>query len=113
MGTFHKITEVSYIQEVSPRDCEKTVELLALPLSDEKRRRLLGGGTLTDPPKPGDRVKTDRSDALQLARLARSGELPAVYVPQGAEAALRDLPARVKTPSAISKTPSSASKPSC
>jgi hypothetical protein len=27
MGTFHRITEVSYIQEVSPRDREKTVEL--------------------------------------------------------------------------------------
>jgi hypothetical protein len=27
MGTFHRITEVSYIQEVSPHDCEKTVEL--------------------------------------------------------------------------------------
>ena len=27
MGTFHRITEVSYIQEVSPREREKTVEL--------------------------------------------------------------------------------------
>ena len=28
MGTFHRITEVSYIQEVSPHGCEKTVELV-------------------------------------------------------------------------------------
>ena len=30
------------------------------------------------PKKPGDRVKTDRRDAVQLARLARSGDLTAV-----------------------------------
>ena len=34
------------------------------------------------PKKPGDRVKTDRRDAIQLARLARSGDLTVVYVPQ-------------------------------
>ena len=30
------------------------------------------------PQKPGDRVKTDRRDAIQLARLARSGALTTV-----------------------------------
>jgi transposase len=30
------------------------------------------------PQKPGDRVKTDRRDAIQLARLARSGDLTTV-----------------------------------
>jgi transposase len=34
------------------------------------------------PQKPGDRVKTNRRDAIKLARLARSGDLPPVYVPQ-------------------------------
>jgi transposase len=43
------------------------------------------------PKKPGDRVKTDRRDAVQLARRARSGALTAVYVPQVEEEALRDL----------------------
>jgi transposase len=43
------------------------------------------------PKKPGDRVKTDRRDAVQLARLARSGDLTAVYVPRGEDAAIRDL----------------------
>ena len=33
------------------------------------------------PRKPGDRVKTDRRDAVQLARLMRSGDLTPVYVP--------------------------------
>jgi transposase len=43
------------------------------------------------PKKAGDRVKTDRRDAVQLARLARSGDLTAVYVPKGADEAIRDL----------------------
>lgn len=43
------------------------------------------------PKTPGDRVKTDRRDAVQLARLARSGDLTVVYVPQVADAAMRDL----------------------
>ena len=43
------------------------------------------------PTKPGDRGKTDRRDAVQLARLARSGALTAVYVPTVADEAMRDL----------------------
>ena len=43
------------------------------------------------PKKAGDRVKTDRRDAVQLARLARSGDLPPVYVPTVDDAAIRDL----------------------
>ena len=34
------------------------------------------------PKKPGDRVKTDRRDAVELARLLRSGDLTSVYVPR-------------------------------
>lgn len=43
------------------------------------------------PMKTGDRVKTDRRDAEKLARLYRSGELTAVWVPARAHEALRDL----------------------
>src|SRR4030066_1119341 len=43
------------------------------------------------PKKAGDRVKTDRRDSLSLARLHRAGELTAVWVPDGAQEALRDL----------------------
>src|ERR671925_1147497 len=43
------------------------------------------------PKKPGDRVKTDRRDAVQLARLARSGDLTVVYVPKVEDEAIRDL----------------------
>jgi len=43
------------------------------------------------PPRPGERLKTDRRDALKLARLPRAGELTGVQVPAASEAALRDL----------------------
>ena len=43
------------------------------------------------PKKSGDRVETDRRDAMQLARLARSGDLTVVYVPQVEDEAIRDL----------------------
>lgn len=43
------------------------------------------------PVKAGDRVKTDRRDAVKLARSYRSGDLTAVWVPDAAHEALRDL----------------------
>lgn len=43
------------------------------------------------PQRAGDRVKTDRRDALNLARLLRSGELTPVWVPDEEQEALRDL----------------------
>jgi len=43
------------------------------------------------PVKPGDRVKTDRRDAQKLARCYRAGDLTAVWVPDAAHEALRDL----------------------
>ena len=43
------------------------------------------------PKKPGDRVKTNRRDAIKLARLMRSGDLTPVYVPQVGDEAIRDL----------------------
>src|SRR3984885_4474679 len=43
------------------------------------------------PKKSGDRVKTDRRDALKLARSHRSGDLTAVWIPDEGSEALRDL----------------------
>ena len=43
------------------------------------------------PKQPGDRGKTHRRDALTLARLRRAGALPPGSVPQGEDAAMRDL----------------------
>lgn len=43
------------------------------------------------PKRSGDRVKTDKRDARKLARLLRSGDLTAVYIPEATDEALRDL----------------------
>ena len=43
------------------------------------------------PRPPGERVKTDRRDAIKLARLARSNDLAVVRVPDPPDEAVRDL----------------------
>jgi transposase len=43
------------------------------------------------PKKAGDRVKTARRDAVQLARLLRSGDLSPVYLPSVEDEAIRDV----------------------
>jgi transposase len=43
------------------------------------------------PRRPGDHVKTDRRDAMTLARLLRAGELTAIWIPDEAHEAVRDL----------------------
>src|SRR3954466_7556339 len=43
------------------------------------------------PRKPGERVKTNRRDALALARLHRAGELTPVWIPDPTHEAMRDL----------------------
>lgn len=45
----------------------------------------------TMPRRPGDRVKTNRRDAVDLARLLRAGELTPVWVPDARHEAMRDL----------------------
>lgn len=43
------------------------------------------------PRKPGDRVKTDRRDAVMLAGLHRAGQLSPIWVPDAGHEAMRDL----------------------
>src|SRR5713101_2700364 len=43
------------------------------------------------PKKAGDRVKTNRRDALNLVKLLRAGELTPVWVPDEGHEAMRDL----------------------
>jgi transposase len=43
------------------------------------------------PKKAGDRIKTNRRDAVTLARLFRAGELTSVWVPDAVHEAVRDL----------------------
>jgi len=43
------------------------------------------------PKKPGDRVKTDKRDAQNLARLLKNNDLDPIYVPEPEDEAVRDL----------------------
>ena len=43
------------------------------------------------PRRPGERVKTNRRDALTLARLHRAGELTRVWIPDPGHEAVREL----------------------
>lgn len=43
------------------------------------------------PRQPGERVKNDHRDSKMLARLARAGELTAVWVPDAGHEAMRDV----------------------
>ena len=43
------------------------------------------------PVKAGDHVKTDRRDAVMLAKLHQAGDLTAVWLPDAAHEAMRDL----------------------
>jgi len=52
------------------------------------------------PRAPGERIKTDRRDAMLLARLSRSGDLKAVRVPDLADEAFRGWLASLKLPQA-------------
>ena len=43
------------------------------------------------PRRSGSRIKTDRRDAVNLARLFRAGELTCIYIPTREDEAMRDL----------------------
>lgn len=43
------------------------------------------------PQKPGERIKTDKRDALKLARLHRAGELKPIHIPDQEDEMVRDL----------------------
>ena len=68
------------------------------PTGFELYRRLTEAGYACEviapsliPTKPGQRIKTDRRDAVHLAACLRSGDLTAVRVPDAETEALRDL----------------------
>jgi transposase len=67
------------------------LRLLAIPLPERRGSPVSSWRKSLIRRKPGDRVKTDKRDALTLHRLARSGDLTLVYVPQVADEAIRDL----------------------
>ena len=68
------------------------------PCGFELQRALVGQGIPCDviapaliPRRPGDRIKTDRRDAAQLAVLFRARALTAIHIPTEQEEAARDL----------------------
>ena len=68
------------------------------PCGFELQRALTGRGIRCDliapaliPRRSGDRIKTDRRDAAQLAVLYRAGALTAIHIPTEQEEAARDL----------------------
>src|SRR5437867_2904600 len=69
----------------------RALRLLALPRSHAKGPDVRRRRPSLIPRKPGERVKTDKRDAVTLARLARSGDLTPVYVPDVPDAAIRCL----------------------
>ncbi len=55
------------------------------------------------PRRPGDRIKTDRRDCVQLAECSRAGQLHAIWIPEPEDEAIRDL-ARAREDAVNSRT---------
>ena len=81
----HPGVELSVCYEAGP-----TGFVLARRLGQLKTACLVVAPSLI-PIRSGERIKTDRRDALKLARLLRAGELTAVNVPDASDEAMRDL----------------------
>lgn len=104
-------TPPRFVGTVGPRFAELTKALARLgepstlmivyeagPCGYALARELTGAGYRCEvvapskvPRRSGERVKTDRRDALMLASLARAGELTPVKVPDERDEAMRDL----------------------
>ena len=65
------------------------------------------------PMKSGDRVKTDRRDAVMLAKLHRAGELTAIWIPDAAHEAMRIWCGRARRPAGCSPKRDSICKVFC
>ena len=72
--------EVVFLGPIGTRQCD--IDKLIRQLQSKGAPLVLAyeAGPSLIPRKPGDRVKTDRSDAMTLARLMRSGDLTAIYL---------------------------------
>lgn len=89
---------VAFVDEIGAEHGSVVVTYEAGPTGYGLARALLAAGHACQVAAPskllrpsGDRVKTDRRDALLLARLARNGDIVAVTIPTVAQEAARDL----------------------
>lgn len=104
-GTLAAIDKL--LKKLSQEDVELRFVYEAGPCGFVIHRHLKNKGLRCDvvapsliPKKASDRVKTDRRDAEQLARLFRAGELTAIRVPDQEDEAIRDL-VRARTAAVI------------
>jgi transposase len=65
--------------------------LLDLSIINQFRALLLCRCSLIDTQKPGEKIKTDKRDALKLTRLLKNCDLDPIYVPEPEDEAVRDL----------------------
>lgn len=80
-----KAEKLSFVYEAGPCGYDLHRQLLSLGHAC----RVVAPSLI--PRRPGDRIKTDRRDARMLARLARSGDLVSVWVPDAHHEAVREL----------------------
>jgi transposase len=95
-GTLEAVDKL--LKKLSQEDVELRLVYEAGPCGFVLCRHLRSKGLHCDlvcpsliPRKASDRVKTDRRDADQLARLYRAGELTPIHIPDQEDEALRDL----------------------
>jgi transposase len=100
LGVFENRPEVlsKLAARLSNRDCRVSFCYEAGPCGYGLHRLLTGYGhdcvvvaPSLIPMKAGDRVKTDRRDAMMLAKLHRAGELTPIWIPDAGHEAMRDL----------------------
>jgi transposase len=94
--TSDSATFVRYVPRVARENGAVRCCYEAGPCGFELQRALTAAGIACDviapaliPRRPGDRIKTDRRDASQLAILYRAGALTAIHVPTDQEEAVR------------------------
>jgi transposase len=95
-GTLEAVDKL--LKKLAPENVELRLVYEAGPCGFVLCRHLRNKGIACDlvapsliPKKASDRVKTDRRDADQLARLYRAGELTTIHVPDQEDEAIRDL----------------------
>lgn len=88
----------SMVAKLAKRGAELHFCYEAGPTGYDLHRQIIGLGHDCEvvapsliPRRPGDRVKTNRRDAVSLARLHRAAELTPVWVPDAVHEAVRDL----------------------
>ena len=84
-GAAERYAKLHFCYEVGPTGYG------GVPADPQAGPGLYGCGAIADPERPGERIKTNQRDAVTLAQQPRAGELVALWVPDAAHEAVRDL----------------------